>query len=124
MIKSRGTMSIAVVLAFIAGTVGTTLATEASGSTSGSTSRPHLLVAGQGGHDHPTQVDTATTSTRTNGLEARITLNAAGSRHVGTSVPIKGYLGGNTEGVRKRIVVQSRSDGVWRDRARRFQRRL
>ena len=41
MIRSRGTMSIAIVLAFTASTVGTTLATDASGSTS----RPHLLVA-------------------------------------------------------------------------------
>ena len=113
MIKSRGTMSVAIILAFSAGTVGTALATEGSGSTS----RPHLLAAGHGGHDRPMQVDTATTSLRTNGLEARITLNAAGSRYVGTSVPIKGYLRGNTEGVRKRIVVQSKSDGVWRDRA-------
>lgn len=57
-------------------------------------------------------------------LRVRVTLSAAGSRYVGTKVPIKGYLSGNTRGVRKKLIVQRKVDGVWRRGGMKFRRPL
>lgn len=58
-------------------------------------------------------------------LRVRVTLNSAGARYVGTRVPIKGYLSGNTAGVRKRLVLHRKvGSGPWRRVATKFQRKL
>ncbi|MDP3969858.1 MAG: lysyl oxidase family protein [Nocardioides sp.] len=108
---------ITLALVFAAASVGAVVAPGTPGAAPGLAPD----AAAHSGHDPSLRL---VSGHRRKALRVRVTLNSAGSRYVGTRVPIRGYLSGNTRGVRKRIVVQRKVNGAWRKSGQKFQRRL